>query len=272
MRVHSALPEALTAAVEAARGELEHVPHGEGDVMRAAEEAAADASALALIGPFRSREVCEALEATAPTGLPLLAPVATWVGVTRFDEPGAADDPARGRGTVLRMIARDTVVAGRLAEDIRAAELQALVVAGEHEYGVQLDGQLDHVGLPRVERAEDADLVVLCGLAGQPEVAQAAGLGLPVLAFSGVEGGSPIPDCSLALPFTPDEDMAGTTAAARATSLVEAAFRNGARSREAVLSAIRIAGPFDENGDPVDPPVWLYRASADWSLHPDRPL
>ena len=33
-----------------------------------------------------------------------------------------------------------------------------------------------------------------------------------------------------------------------------------------LLSALRIAGPFDEHGDLVDPPVWLYRAAADWCL------
>ena len=46
----------------------------------------------------------------------------------------------------------------------------------------------------------------------------------------------------------------------------------GARDRAALLAALRIAGPFDEHGDPVDPPVWLYRATADWTLEPDRPL
>ena len=183
--------------------------------MRAAELAAGDPDALALIGPFRSRAVAEAVEATAPVGLPLLAPVATWAGVTRFDEPGAQDHPARHRGTVLRMVARDTAVAGRLAEDVRAAEQHAFVVAGEHEYGVQVDGQLDHVGLPRVDDPADADLVVLCGLAGGPEVARAARLGLPVIAFSGVEGEpAGIAELSLVLPFAPEEDMSGTTAAA----------------------------------------------------------
>ena len=48
MRVHSALPDALTAAVEAALAGVEHVPHGGGDDMGAAEAAAGDAEALAL--------------------------------------------------------------------------------------------------------------------------------------------------------------------------------------------------------------------------------
>ena len=272
MRVHTALPEPLEAAVEAALGGLELVRHGPSDHVRAAEVAAADLAAAALIGPFRSRAVAEAIEATAPAGLPLLAPVATWVGITRTDEPGAEDHPARPRGTVLRMVARDTVVAARIAEDVQAAGKRALVVAGDHEYGEQIDRQLDHAALPRVDTPGEADLVVLCGLAHSPEVERAAGFGLPVVAFSGVEGGTPIPDLSLALPFAPGEDMAGTTAAARAASLVAAAIRGGATGRAAILSAIRTAGPFDEHGDPVDPPVWLYRASADWSLEPDRPL
>ena len=228
MRVHSVLPERLAAAVEAGRGALEQVAHPAADPMRAAAAAAADADALALIGPFRSREVAEVVEATAPERLPLLAPVATWVGITRADEPGGEDDPARGRGTVLRMVARDTEVAARLAEDVRAAEQHAFVVAGEHEYGHQLDRQLDHVGLPRVERPEDADLVVLCGLAGRPEVARAAARGLPVIAFDGVQGGAPIPDCSVMLPFEPDQDPGGTDATARAIGLVVAAWRGGA--------------------------------------------
>jgi hypothetical protein len=272
IRVHSVLPSALTAAVDAALRGVEHVPHDGGDPMRAAEAAAADDDAIALIGPFRSREVAEALEATAPVELPLLAPVATWAGVTRHDEPGTEHHPARHRGTVLRMVARDTEVAARLSEDVRAAELRAFVVAGEHEYGAQLDGQLDHVGLPRVEDPSVADLVVLCGLEGGPEVARAAGLGLPVIAFDGVQGGDPIPDCSLMLPFTPEQETSGTTAAARAATLISDAAAGGARDRAALLSTLRIAGPFDEHGDPVDPPVWLYRAAADWSLHPDRPL
>ena len=264
MRVHSVLPEALTAAVDAALAGVEHVPHTDVVDMRGAELAASDPEALALIGPFRSAAVAEAVEATAPVGLPLLAPVATWAGVTRGDEP-CAGHPARHRGTVLRMVARDTAVAGRLAEDVRAAEQHAFVVAGEHEYGVQLDGQLDHVGLPRVDDPADADLVVLCGLAGGPEVARAAGLGLPVIAFSGVEGEpAGIADLSLVLPFAPEEDMSGTTAAARAATLISEAVAGGALDRAALLSAMRIAGPFDEHGDPVDPPVWLYRAAADW--------
>src|SRR4051794_41408362 len=174
--VHSALPDGLARAVDdvLARAGIRHVAHRDGDPLTAAE-AAVSGAAIALIGPFRSADVAEALEATAPAGLPLLAPVATWAGVTRDDEPGC-DDAADHRHTVLRLVARDTEVAARLAADVGAAGLRAYVVAGEHDYGRQLDGQLRVGGLPRAERPDGADLVVLCGLAGEPEVERAAAL------------------------------------------------------------------------------------------------
>src|SRR3954469_12116365 len=107
--VHSTLPDPLAAVVDevlsAAR--VEHRAHGARAPMRAAEAAAGDADAVALIGPFRSADVAEVVEATAPAGLPLLAPVATWAGVTRDDEPGC-DDAADHRGTVLRLVPRAT--------------------------------------------------------------------------------------------------------------------------------------------------------------------
>lgn len=273
--VHSALPEELTTAADAVLrlAGVEHVAHGRGaNPMIAAEAAAADPDALALLGPYRSRAVAEAVEATAPAGLALLAPVATWAGVTRDDEPGCGADSARHRGTVLRMVARDTVVAARLAADVRAAGQRALVVAGEHEYGAQLDGQLRLAELPRTQDAADADLVVLCGLAGEFEVTRAAAAGLPVIAFDGVQDGRSVPNLRLALPFAPGQDMAGSDAARRAAELVVDALSGGASDRASVLEAMRVRGPFDEHGDPVDPPVWLWRVAADWTLEPDRAL
>jgi hypothetical protein len=282
MVVHSVLPDSLAAAVDAelrAAG-VAHVAHTGEAPLRAAEAAAADRDAAALIGPFRSADVAEAVEATAPAGLPLIAPVATWAGVTRDDEPGC-DDAARHHGTVLRMVARDTEVAARIAADLRAAERQGFVVAGGHEYGVQLDGQLRLVGLPRTEDPAKADLVVLCGLAGAPEIARAGALApLPVVAFDGAQGADlgAGRDVSLALPVAPaDGVVVGDVLffvepARRAARLVAAALNDGARDRSAVLAAMRAAGPFDEHGDPVDPPVWLWRAADDWSLTPDRPL
>jgi hypothetical protein len=136
MAVHTILPPPLTDAVDAvlrSAGEP-HVAHGDGDPVGAAV-AAVEAGARAIIGPFRSADVNEALAATA--GVPLLAPVATWAGITRDDEPGCDDAPDH-RGTVLRMVARDTVVAQRIAERLRGR--RALVIAGDHEYGLQLDG------------------------------------------------------------------------------------------------------------------------------------
>jgi ABC-type branched-subunit amino acid transport system substrate-binding protein len=136
MVVHSALPDSLTAAVDAelrAAG-VRHVAHGDAHPMSAAEAVAGDDRSISLIGPYRSASVAEAVEATAPVGLPLLAPVATAAAVTRDDEPGC-EDPARHHGTILRLIARDTVVAAHIAADVRAAGQRAVVIAARHAYG-----------------------------------------------------------------------------------------------------------------------------------------
>jgi hypothetical protein len=268
MVVHSALPPLLEAAVAEVLGAA-HVAHGDRDPMAAAEAAATDG--LALIGPFTSRAVAEAVEATAPAGVPLIAPVATWAGVTRDDEPGCEDDPARHGGTVLRMVARDTEVAMRISAYVRAEGLSARVIAGEHEYGVQLDGQLRLAGLPR---ADDADVVVLCGLNGQPEIERARETGLPIIAFDGVQTTDLGPDVRMALPFAPrdgvpfDHMVYGAEEARRAARLI---VDTGATDRASLLRALRAEG-FDEHGDPIDPPVWLWRADASWVLQPDRPL
>src|SRR3954452_10770933 len=150
MVVHSILPQPLSSAVAGVLEEagVAHMAHGDSDPVRAASVAAADGDALALIGPFRSADVADAVEATAPDGLPLVAPVATWVGVTRDDEPGC-DDAARHRGTVFRLVARDMVVAQRIAERLKGQ--RALVIAGDHDYGLQLDSQLRMAGLTRAE-------------------------------------------------------------------------------------------------------------------------
>jgi hypothetical protein len=282
MKVHSALPERLEAAVaEVLDGAgVGHVAHGDRDTMAAAEAAAGDDSARALIGPFLSRAVAHAVEATAPVGLPLIAPVATWAGVTRDDEPGCEDDPARHDGTVLRMVARDTEVAARIAAHVRADGKRALVVASEREYGAQLDGQLRLVGLPRADEQAAADLIVLCCLSDEPEIALARATALPLIAFDGVQGtdlGSGR-EVSMALPFAPrdggpfDHMAYGAHEARRAAQLIVAALRGGATDRAALLQALRASGPFDEHGDPVDPPVWLWRAGPDWVLRPDRAL
>jgi hypothetical protein len=272
--VHTALPQALTSAAASALAAagVAHVAHGDDDPVGAAERAAGDARAIALVGPFRSADVAEAVEATAPAGLPLLAPAATWAGITRDDEPGC-DDPAMHHGTVLRLVARDTVVAQRIAADVAARGRRALVVAGAHDYGRQLDGQLRLAGLPRTDVAAEADLIVLAGLAGEAEVARAAALRLPVIAFDGIQGGDLRGDVCVALPFAPDDGRIRLEGLAeRAAELVVAALGEGAADRAALLSALRRLGPFDAHGDPVDPPVWLWRADADWRLSPLRAL
>jgi hypothetical protein len=278
MVVHSVLPEALAQAVGAvlSRAGIAYVAHGDADPVGAAELAAGDGDSIALIGPARSAAVAEAVEASAPVGLPLIAPVATAAAVTRDDEPGC-EDPARHRGTVLRLVARDTVVAQRIAADVAARGHRAFVIAGDHEYGRQLDGQLRLGGLPRAADPGEADVVVLAGLAWAPEVERAAALGaLPVIAFDGVQGADLGRDVRVALPFAPevgkgtDALMAGR--AQRAAELVVAATRAGASDRAGLLAALRPLGPFDSHGDPIDPPVWLWRADAQWRLTPDRAL
>jgi hypothetical protein len=247
---------------------IRHVAHGEQDHVGAAALAAADAGAVALIGPFRSRAVAEAVEISAPAGLPLLAPVATWAGITRDDEPGCDDNPADHRGTVLRMVARDTEVAYRLAAHLRARGERALVVAGRGEYGAQIEGQLRLADLPRGN-----DVVVAAGVPEEPGMeAVKETAPLPLIGFDGIQGldiGFER-DVWVVLPFA--EDPTHGVEAARAARFVADALAAGARTRAEVLAACRAAGPFDEHGDPIDPPVWLWRAEPGWTLRPDRPL
>jgi hypothetical protein len=253
--VHTALPDALAAAVDTVLRPtaLAHAAHGDGDPVGAAERAAGDPDAVALIGPFRSADVAEAVEATAPKRLPLLAPAATWAGITRDDEPGC-DDHARHQGTIFRLVARDTVVAQRIAARVRKAGQRAYVIAGDHEYGAQLDGQLRLAGLPRADRPEDAQVIVLCGLAGGPEIARARELApLPVIAFDGIQGADlgPGREVWIASPYAPTDGPLGAPEAERAAQLVVRAAQAGAD----LLVTLRELGPFDEHGDPVEPPV-----------------
>jgi hypothetical protein len=250
--VHSILPPPLTEAVDEvlrAAG-VRHVAHGDGDPVAAAVAAASDPGARAVVGPFRSADVNEAIAATAPARLPLLAPVATWAGITRDDEPGCEDAP-RHDGTVLRMVARDTVVAQRIAE--RLAGARALVIAGDHGYGLQLDGQLRLAGLRRASGPEEADAIVLAGLAGAPEIETARALApLPVIAFDGIQGESfPGQEVTIALAYAPGP--VGVAEARRAAELV---------AETTDLEELRRRGPFDEHGDPVDPLVRFARYDA----------
>ena len=282
MVIHSALPEPLETVAAAALSDagVEHLAHGDAQPFRAAVDAAADPRSGALLGPFRSADVNDALAVTAPAGLALIAPVATWAGVTHDDEPGC-EDAGRHEGTVLRLVARDTEIAARIAADVRGAGRRAFVVAGEHGYGAQLDGQLQMAGLPRAGAPEDADVVVLCGLAGGPEISHAAALApLPVIAFDGVQG-APLGagrDVLVALPFAPSagvpeaELFSGVERARCAAQLVVEAVAAGAEDRASLLAALREGGRFDAHGDPVDADVWLWRAAGDWQLRPERAL
>jgi len=244
MAVHSILPPEPTRAVDevlSAKG-VPHVAHGDHDPVGAAERAVTG-GARAVIGPWRSRAVAEAVEVTAPAGLPLFAPVATWVGVTRTDEPGC-DDPADPRGTVFRMVARDAVVAERIAQRLRDAGQGARLIAGEHEYGVQVASQLRMAGLP-----EGDDVIVLVGLPGEPENDAARALApMPILAFDGIQGERfPDQEVTIALVYAPGPT--GVAEARRAAAMV---------AETTDLEALRAMG-FDEHGDPLDPPVYFNR-------------
>ena len=248
MAVHSILPLDLTAAVDEVLGAagVPHIAHGDDDPVGAAEKAAADPQARALIGPFRSADVNEALAATAPARLPLIAPVATWVGITRDDEPGCDDAPQHD-GTVFRLVARDMVVAQRIAERLQGQ--RALVIAGDHDYGLQLNSQLRMAGLTRAETPEEADVIVLAGLVGEPENDRARELApLPIVAFDGIQGEAfPNQDVTIALVYAPGP--IGVSEARRAAEIV---------ATTTDLDAIRAIG-FDEHGDPLDPPVYFSR-------------
>jgi hypothetical protein len=257
--VHSILPQPLTDAIDvvlAAAG-IAHVAHGDSDPVQAATIAAADPNARAVIGPYRSRDVAEAVEVTAPVGLPMLAPVATWVGVTRDDEPGCEDDPADHRGTVLRMVARDSVVARLICQRVRDANQRAIVIAGDHEYGRQLDAQLTMHELPRAVGAGDADVIVLAGLAGQAEIHAARLLApLAIVAFDGIQPERfPDQDVLIALVHASTEGMIGVPEARRAAELTVAALQPGGDA----LSRLRDLGPFDAHGDLVEPTVRFER-------------
>jgi hypothetical protein len=51
-----------------------------------------------------------------------------------------------------------------------------------------------------------------------------------------------------------------------------AAARAAGDADAIALIGPRSLGPFDAHGDPVDPPVWLWRADVGWRLTPERPL
>src|SRR3954453_193539 len=244
--VHSILPTPLAAAVDAVitRAGYRHVAHGDGDPVRAAIAAVNDAQARVVIGPCRSRDVAEALEVTAAAGLVMVAPIATWVGLTRNDEPGSEHESARRRGKLFRLVARDSVVAQRIAERVRDAGERAFVVAGEHEYGVQLDAQLARSALPRVSVAGDADVIVLAGLAGHDEIDRARSLApLPIIAFDGFQPDRfPRQRVLHAVVYEPTDGAVGTPEARRAAELAVAALALGGDIAQRLCEL----GPFDE--------------------------
>jgi hypothetical protein len=252
--VHSILPPELTQAVDevlSAAGVL-HVAHGDADPVEAASAATADPHCRIVIGPCRSRAVAEAVEVTAPAGLAMIAPIATWVGVTHDDEPGC-DDPARHRGTIVRLVARDIVVAQRIADRVRDANQRAIVIAGTHEYGVQLDAQLARCGLPRANGSDEADVIVLAGLRGHEEIDRARALApMSIIAFDGIQPERfPDQDVVIGAVFASSKNGLGVPEARRAAELAVAALARGGDT----IQQLRELGPFDDHGDLLDPVV-----------------
>jgi hypothetical protein len=252
--VHSILPPELTRAVDEVLGVagVLHVAHGDADPVGAASSAAADQRCRVVIGPCRSRAVAEAVEATAPAGLVMIAPIATWVGVTHDDEPGC-DDPARHLGTIFRLVARDSVVAQRIADRVREAHQRAMVIAGTHEYGAQLDAQLARCRLPRAHSPDDADVIVLAGLPGHEEIDRARALApMPIIAFDGIQP-ERFPDQQVVLcdVYAPSEGQLGVPECRRGAELAVAALARGGDT----IQQLRELGPFDDHGDLLDPVV-----------------
>jgi hypothetical protein len=128
--------------------------------------------------------------------------------------------------------------------------------------------------------ADDADVVVLAGLTGEPEIERAtASAPLPLVAFDGVQGAAlGDREVCVAMPYAPvnavptPELLAGIERARYAANLLLRAAAEGAADRPAMLAALRRLGGFDSHGDPPDPPVWLWRADPEWQLWPELAL
>jgi hypothetical protein len=74
-----------------------------------------------------------------------------------------------------------------------------------------------------------------------------------VIAFDGIQGADlgPGREVRIASPYAPTDGPLGAPEAERAAELVVRATQAGAD----LLVTLRELGPFDEHGDPVEPPV-----------------
>jgi hypothetical protein len=229
VQVHSLLPERHDERLSRALGAaVEHVPQSSPD-------AALAAGAGAFVGPWLSADVAEAME-TFSDRLVHVAPAATWVGLTRRDEPGSDDAP---RGRVLRVAARDTVVCRALV----AAVPEARVVHDGTEYGRQIAAQLRMCGL-----REGGARVVYAGLGRQaPELPPD-----PICLEGAVEGDFPHrhPDALYFAAAYPEDGFTDEQAWDFAPQ-VELAGR--------LLVAGDPERHFDEHGDLLEPRTGVWR-------------
>jgi hypothetical protein len=79
---------------------------------------------------------------------------------------------------------------------------------------------------------------------------------LPIIAFDGIQGADLRPgrDVQIALVYAPTDGALGTPEAQRAAALVVEGVNAG---HDDLLATIRALGPFDDHGDPIDPPVYF---------------
>jgi hypothetical protein len=242
MRVHSRLPDRHDRLLTRALDGLEHVPQS------TPEAAAEDPHCGAFVGPWRSREVAEAIALLGPRGIHHIAPAATWVGLTRPDEPG--HDPGAARRTLFRIAARDTVVCAAIVGVVGGS---AQLVVDDTPYGDQIAAQLRLCGL-----RDGGDTVVYAGLG------ETAPDGLPadVLAMDGAaQHGFP-------------ERHPGATyfgAAYKAEGFSDAECWDFAPQVELagrLLAFGDLESHFDAHGDLLDAPVGAWRLGDDGGFHP----
>jgi hypothetical protein len=236
MRVHSMLPARHDERLTRALGEIDHVPQS------TPEAAMGDSGCVAFVGPWRSVEVAEAMEGLGPHGLAHLAPAATWVGLTRPDEPAGSDDKPERR-TLFRLAARDMEVCRAI---VSVVDGRARLISDGSEYGSQIASQLRLAGLE-----SDGDMVVYAGLG------ETAPPGLPpnVIALDGAAHGGFPERHPEALYFCAAHPVEGFTDAEAwdFAPQVEQAGR--------LIASGALPAGFDEHGDPLEPVIGMWRFS-----------
>lgn len=283
-RVHSHLPPDLAAALSQSLsvGGVEHVDSGSANPVAAAQEAAADARAVAFVGPFRSFHVGETAAILNEAGMAQLAPAATYAALTR-DEPGAEDGmPASlvptGRRTLFRLVARDTAVCQAVVAHVGT---RCALVSDGGSYGEQVAAQIRLAG---VEPDDDADTVLYAGLARDaPLEPLRATAPRPVVTldgalepeFAAALGHDRLQVASAAYPREGSDARtvhAFIPQTAEAGMLVVGSLIAAGPDRSRIVEALRGCGRFDEFGDTTERRVGLWRIARDGAIESVRTL